>query len=185
MALPLVLHDYRRVGAQSGDLSLGVDMEDVQLPSRIFTSDPVGGALRSGRPLSVDASTVRKGTARSGRSGSRGRTNDVAPVSHGVARAWCWAAHGPKRLVHAPCTDLAPSGPTQGGVNYQNEAISKSRAVHIASVPTAINSDCGVLGSGSLFDMTRALSNALTVRLSPRSRPLNPFAPRRERGAGA
>jgi hypothetical protein len=52
MALPLVLRDYRRVGAQSGDLSLGVDMGDAQLPSRIFTSDPVGGALRSGRPLS-------------------------------------------------------------------------------------------------------------------------------------
>ena len=46
-----------------------------------------------------------------------------------------------------------------GGLNYQNEAISKSSAVHMASVPTAINSDCGVLGSCSLFDMTRALSN--------------------------
>jgi hypothetical protein len=34
----------------------GVDMGDAQLPSRIFTSDPVRGALRSGRPLSVDAS---------------------------------------------------------------------------------------------------------------------------------
>ena len=56
---------------------------------------------------------------------------------------------------------MAPSGRTQAGLslNYQNEAISKSSAVHMASVPTAINSDCCVLGSCSLFDMTRALSN--------------------------
>jgi hypothetical protein len=33
MALPLVLRDYRRVGAQSGDLSLGVVMGDTQRPS--------------------------------------------------------------------------------------------------------------------------------------------------------
>ena len=149
MALPLVLRDDRFALAQSGNLSLGVDMGDAQLPSRIFTSSFALGTATIGRCIHSS-----KGTARSGRSGSRGRTNDVAPISHGVAARLVLGRHWPKRLVHTPCTDLAPSGRTQGGVNYQNEAISKSRAVHIASVPTAINSDCGVLGSWSLFDMT-------------------------------
>jgi len=53
MALPLVLRDYRRVGAQSGDLSLGVVMGNTQRPSSRGTSQHDGRALRSGEPPSV------------------------------------------------------------------------------------------------------------------------------------
>ena len=38
--------------------------------------------------------------------------------------------------------------------HHQNEAMSSSSVVHITSVPTAINSDCGVVGSCSLSDIT-------------------------------
>ena len=38
--------------------------------------------------------------------------------------------------------------------HHQNEAMSSSSVVHMASVPTAINSDCGVVGSCSLSDIT-------------------------------
>jgi len=40
---------------------------------------------------------------------------------------------------------------------HQNEAISSNKVVHMASVPTAMNSDCGVVGSCSSSDMTEAL----------------------------
>jgi hypothetical protein len=41
--------------------------------------------------------------------------------------------------------------------HHQNDAISSNRVVHMASVPAAINSDCGVVGSCSSSDMTEAL----------------------------
>ena len=41
--------------------------------------------------------------------------------------------------------------------HHQNEAISSNKVAHMASVPAAINSDCGVVGSCSSSDMTEAL----------------------------
>ena len=41
--------------------------------------------------------------------------------------------------------------------DHQNDAINSNRVVHMASVPTAMNSDCGVVGSCSSSDMTETL----------------------------
>jgi len=105
-----VLRDDRFALAQSGDLSLGGDMGDAQLPSRIFTSDPIGGALRSGRPISVDASTVRKGLRDTGEV-----EVEVGPmmwrVSFTAWRAWCWRrALAPPRGHHLLMTVLQIRG---------------------------------------------------------------------------
>jgi hypothetical protein len=49
--------------------------------------------------------------------------------------------------------------------DHQNEAINSSRVVHMTSVPAAMNSDCGVVGSCSSSDITEALRKLKGGRL--------------------
>jgi hypothetical protein len=65
----------------------------------------------------------------------------------------------PSALRHvrrwAPQTESAAAAALRP--HHQNEAISSNSIVHMASVPTAMNTDCGDVGSCSSSDMTRTL----------------------------
>jgi hypothetical protein len=45
-----------------------------------------------------------------------------------------------------------------GWRNHQNEAMSNNKVAHVASVPAAMKSACGLVGSSSSSDMAKSLS---------------------------
>jgi len=64
--------------------------------------------------------------------------------------------------------------------HHQNEAISSNSVVHMASVPTAMNTDCDEVGSCSSSDITHALCNVKPETLSHKA---SPRRHRRRKGA--
>lgn len=47
---------------------------------------------------------------------------------------------------------------TDGRRNHQNEAMSNNKVAHVASVPAAMKSACGLVGSSSSSDLAKSLS---------------------------
>ena len=81
----------------------------------------------------------------------------VMPTSAGAIRRGAVGAARTGRNGKAQVPGLLRTG-DDGRRDHQNEAMSNNKVAHVASVPAAMKSACGLVGSSSSSDMANSLS---------------------------